>query len=98
MFSEKPYLKNCKETGEDTHVMQTHTIPQTQKVISLDSGMVTQVCNPITWETEAGELPQVWDQPGLYNKLQAGQNYIASPCLNKTKLFFFIYITHSKQK
>lgn len=66
MFSEKSYLKNCEETGEDTHVVQKHTIPQTQKAIFLDSGMVTQVCNPITWEAKEGELPQVWGQPGLY--------------------------------
>lgn len=32
---------------------------------------MVQACNPSTWEFEAGELPWVQVQAGLYNKYQA---------------------------
>ena len=38
---------------------------------------VSHVCNPSTWETEAGESYQIWVQPVLHTEFQACQSYIA---------------------
>lgn len=98
VFSEKPYLKKTWRLMKiPTCCTNTHNPTNTEKSIFLGSGIVPQACNPTTWEVETGELLRVLGPPGLHNKFQAGQSYIARSCLNQTKTIFY-FITHSKQK
>lgn len=45
-------------------------------------------------EAKKDKLSQNWDQPGLYKKHQAGQNYIVKPCF----FWFFFFLTKNKNK
>lgn len=43
--------------------------------------MVVHGCNSCTWEAEAGGLPSVQGQSGLYSEFQATWDYSVKPCL-----------------
>jgi hypothetical protein len=52
--------------------------------IDIELNIVTQACNPSTWEAEAGGL-WVGSQPGLYSEILFGKNQNPNQKQNKNK-------------